>query len=217
MRRCNKNELLEVSVFDVCGTLYRSNTTFDFIRYFRKGSLSLTFLDVKIVKIPLLLIGKVLGIDLYRLIFIRLLKGFSRLELDNAAESFYDNFLSGKKINEVHFLLEDEKLSGKEIALCSASLDLIISVISRNLEVDNFYATNLLFNDQDICKGSISNDLLGRKDTIFSDTHELDLVATDNKSDKNIIMNAKRKYIVSTTKDVSFWLKNKLKVDLVVK
>ena len=79
--------MVKLIIFDVCWTLYRSNTTFDFIKYVYKvegiNSFKLDFLNSLIGRFLILLLGKLVGRDIYRELFVDLLKGFSKESLEN--------------------------------------------------------------------------------------------------------------------------------------
>ena len=84
-------------LIDICGTLYQSNTTFDFIRYFfsekpwyirlnglRKNKL-FRFCNTKAFEY--------LEFDCLRFLLIRHLKGYSKKHLSDMAHIFYNEYL----------------------------------------------------------------------------------------------------------------------------
>ena len=203
-------------IFDVCGTLYNSNTTFDFIRYFRRDSTYIKLLSSMPIKLFFVVLGKIIFLDLYRYLFIYSLKGVERTTLIKAANDFYDNVLQYKKIDTTHQLLDLRKMqSGADIIYCSASLDIIVQVISERLG-GRHYSSSLSFSPDGICSGFLSNDLLGKKDILFKGK-EIELTVTDNISDLMLLYISKNSFIVSKEKNVSFWRKKGLTVDLVIK
>ncbi|MGL5990784.1 MAG: hypothetical protein ACRCZT_03810 [Plesiomonas sp.] len=206
----------KIIIFDVCGTLYDSNTTFDFIRSFRRNSVYIKLLGWWAIKIPLIALGRVISLDIYRSLFIYSLKGVERTILVKAANEFYDHVLQYKKIDATHQMLENLKQqNGNDIIYCSASLDIIVQVISERLG-GRHQSSLLSFSPDGICLGFLSKDLLGKKDTLFEDI-DIELTVTDNISDLALLKMSKSSFILSKEKYLSFWLKNGFTVDLVVK
>ncbi|MGL4482466.1 MAG: hypothetical protein ACRCTW_08075, partial [Lactococcus garvieae] len=76
----------KIYVFDLCHTLYDSNTTFEFISYVR-GGVIFRVLKNKIVKKIVVLLGKLINKDIYRLFFIYQLNGMTKDELLERASS----------------------------------------------------------------------------------------------------------------------------------
>lgn len=202
-------------IFDVCWTMYKSNTTFDFIEFVYKTenikSFRLIFLKYKIGKLVLLLLGRLLGRDIYRELFVRLLRGFSRNKLDILSERFYREFLIENKINYTFDIFE--KINTDEILLCSASLDVVVAHIANELNVD-FFASELEF-ENGVCTGKISKDLLGMKDKIL-ENKKIELVVTDNLSDLLLVKKSSKSIILSTPKNISFWKRNGLIVNYIL-
>lgn len=203
-------------IFDVCGTLYDSNTTFDFIKYFKRDSTYIKFLSLTPIKLLLVALGKVMFLDFYRYFFIYSLKGVERVTLIKAANEFYDTVLQFKRIDATHQILERLKQQcGVDVLYCSASLDIIVQVISERLG-GLHYSSSLSFSHDGICSGFISNDLLGKKDILFKGK-EIELTVTDNISDLELLKISKNSFILSKEKNISFWEKNGFTVDLVIK
>lgn len=204
-----------MKIFDVCWTMYKSNTTFDFIKFVYKTenikSFRLIFLKSQIVKLVLLLLGRLLGRDIYRELFVRLLRGFSRNKLDILSERFYREILIENKINYTFDIFE--KINTDEILLCSASLDVVVAHIANELNVD-FFASELEF-ENGVCTGKISKDLLGMKDKIL-ENKKIELVVTDNLSDLLLVKKSSKSIILSTPKNISFWKRNGLIVNYIL-
>lgn len=205
-----------MKIFDVCWTMYKSNTTFDFIKFiYEKESIkstSLFLLNLKIIKVIILLIGKLIGRDIYRELFVRLLKGFTRNDLNALSENFYYNFLLKKKIDYTFEIFN--KIDASEIVLCSASLDVVVAYIAHDLKVE-FFASELEF-ENEVCTGKICKDLLGVKNSVL-ENKEIDFVMTDNLSDLELVMKSSKSVILSTSKNVNFWKRNGFAVDYILK
>lgn len=205
-----------MKIFDVCWTMYKSNTTFDFIKFVYNvngiKSFRLMVLSSLIGKLFILFLGKFLGRDIYRGFYVGLLKGFTRSDLEILSSKFYHDYLVRKKIDYTFDLLEE--IDHREVLLCSASLDIIISHIAQQLKV-SFFASELEFKNE-ICTGKISKDLLGMKDKIL-ENKEIELVVTDNLSDLALVRKSSKSVILSTPKNVIFWKNNGLIVDYILK
>lgn len=202
-------------VIDVCWTLYRSNTTFDFIRFVKRNASTierfiLVILDTTIVKFILILIGRLTKRDVYRFLYIYQLKGYSYDVLNRYADSFYNECLQYREIAYAHDFL-NEKSAEKDVAifLCSASLDILVSTIAKRLDVQHWYASELKFNNE-VCTGKLGCDLLSTKDKLF--TERLFWVMTDNKSDLELLHKAENYTILSSRKNLPFWEKQQLDV-----
>ena len=205
----------KIVVFDLCGTLYSSNTTFDFVDYVLDRSFSCYLLKTRLFKYGLIVLGRLLGKDLYRKLYIYQLKGLPADRLRNKANEFVETFLSYKKVKEVHSLLSRSMSDGDFVYICSASLDVIVSAVCKEINVDNWMATELVYDPSGLCRGKIKNDLLGKKADAFQSN--LELVVTDNISDLSLLKKAKRKFILSKMKNINFWRSNGMTVDLTIK
>ena len=207
--------MVKLIIFDVCWTMYKSNTTFDFIKYVYKvegiNSFKLDFLNSLIGRFLILLLGKLVGRDIYRELFVDLLKGFSKESLEKSSERFYNEFLIEKKVDYTFNLINSMPLNS--IILCSASLDIVVEHIAKMLNAD-FFASKLEFKNG-ICTGRISNDLLGAKNKIF-EYENIDLVVTDNLSDLELVKKSSKSIILSTPKNIGFWERNGLTVDYIL-
>lgn len=202
----------KIVIFDVCGTLYNSNTTFDYIRFVCKDSLILKILNIFIIKYLILLTGKVTGRDVYRLLYIYQLRGMEYSELDMAAENFVNYYLHDKIISETHELLAEELNKGTRVLLCSASLEPIIKVIAKKLGVLEYKCSSLCYEDSK-CRGKLERDLLGRKHVHFG---KINLVVTDNLSDLRLVQQSENSFIVAKQKNIAFWKSNNINVDLIL-
>jgi phosphoserine phosphatase len=178
-------------IVDICGTLYHSNTTFDFLgfylqlrsyRRFRKLSRSIA---VRLVNKTLLHLFR---FDMIRWCAVRFLKGKTQEELLEAAHRFYDAVLRFK-IN--HAALE--KVSSfaleRRPVLVSATLDFIARVIAEKLYIPDVFSTELEYDAGGACRGRIKNDLLGSKAHFLAQKNlsdAYDAVITDNYSDRSL-------------------------------
>ncbi|AHG74141.1 hypothetical protein X781_19960 [Mannheimia sp. USDA-ARS-USMARC-1261] len=206
-------------IFDICWTLYKANTTFDFICFFSQSKskkLYLGILDNKVVKILLILIGKMVGMDIYRALYIFSLKGSTKSQLEDAAREYVEYILSEKKIAFSHdFLNQSLRDKGGTILLCSASLDCIVKAVALNLGVSSFYASELEYING-ICTGKLRKDLLHTKVDLFKNEHKPFWVITDNKTDLDLIRQSENHTILSNKKNMKFWNENGLSVGFIM-
>lgn len=202
----------QIYIFDICGTLYHSNTTFDFLEYFLKDtSIYYRYYNILRKTIVWRLFNKVainlLRMDITRIIALRFLKGYSYDELKNAAQFFYNKYLiphqNTKVIDSLKSLSSD---SHNNIIIVSATLDFIADVISRHIPCQSCYSSQLAYRD-DICQGKLSIDLLGKKLEIkFKDfSGNFKAVYTDDFSDLPLLGKAKEKNIIVYPKTKKKW------------
>lgn len=204
-------------VCDVCWTMYKSNTTFDFIDFVMekevKHKLKFFLIRLSFLKIFMILLGRVFNFDIYRYFYISLLEGFGRKELEEYVDLFLYNFLNNKKISFTFELLNDFDKNREDIVLCSASLDIVVSKISAQYGYQ-YFSSELEFVDG-ICTGKLKRDLLADKHSLF-ENDTVDCVVTDNLSDYELVKISRISKILSTKKNMNFWLKRNIKVDYVL-
>lgn len=199
------------SVFDICGTLYKSNTTFDFLDYYLRANK--VYRIYKIVSTTILwkVLNKItkylVKCDITRMIAILFIKGHTKQELLDAADSFFKREL---KLKENKYIIESfHRLnSNKEnqVIIASATLDFIAQTIARHLNCKTYFSTTLSYEDG-ICKGTIVNDLLGRKVRFLNRYKSFENVYTDDISDCSLLELAENKYLVVYPKTFNKWKK----------
>lgn len=200
MGRCDNKK--EVFLVDICGTLYRSNTTFDFLAFFfhskRWHKIVEAFRSIRVFMILNALVMKLLHKDILRIWAISHLDGFSHDELLQMAILFHKDFLLQRENKEVMDIIRVEKKRGKKIVIVSATLDVIADVVAEYLEADVVLSSKLSYNNN-ICNGCLSEDLLANKLRILTEFGENPPywgVITDNYSDADIIMKSQNAYLV---------------------
>lgn len=202
-------------VFDVCGTLYASNTTFDFIveyHKFHRNRLRFFWTQV-LLSLPFKILNRMKLVSIRQNI-IYSLKGESRHELFTFSQFFVERHLEDKRNPETMQLLLNDPLNS---ILMSASIDPVIKAISNQLNV-KAYSSVLEYNNEGICTGKLDVDLKGIKSNQLAQS-DLELVATDNMSDIDLIKNSKLSYIITNRKNKNDWLillsKNNVDLDKV--
>ncbi|EFV8799948.1 putative wfdB [Escherichia coli P0302293.9] len=119
--------------------------------------------------------------------------------MEELANLFYDEFLIFKEKNEVMALLERYK--HEKIILMSASVDPVINVIAKNLNVEAV-SSKLEFIDNK-STGLLEYNLTGIKHLQVN--NPVSLIVTDNFSDINLIKLADTAVIISKAKDKNKW------------
>lgn len=204
-------------VFDVCDTLFYSNTSFEFLEYVFKNnkvkSLYLTLYTAKwsIIFIFGVLLSKVIKRDIIRSWSLSLLEGYPKKVLFNYAEDFVTSQLCSKKVKATNKKLQELKQNHKVLIL-SASIDPVIDTISAQYGVKCF--SSVLEYSGGICTGKLNIDLTGRKLNMLNeqDLSEL-LVFSDNYSDLELMLKAKEAYaVVHNKKQEQFWSINGIKI-----
>jgi phosphoserine phosphatase len=198
---------------DVCDTLYRSNTTFDFVRYVVASKNSLTrflFWSISSKWSPLfyalILWNKATGKDWPRWMALRCLKGMSAEELDQKATAFYSDFLIERSNAQV---FQRIKKPGVTTILLSSSINPVIHAIAK---ANNFaYFSSEMEMKNGIATGNLQTDMTGRKHVVAKRLITEQAVTnfgviTDNHSDWELVKLAHDRWIViSTEEQKHFW------------
>lgn len=202
----------KVLYLDVCGTLYDSNTTFDFLTFFlsgRKLKLIKYIRSSSLCKILNKLSLMIFRKDLIRIFAIRMLKGYSKDILKDNAINFITTL---KIIQPVIIEVESKKKEIDEVILLSASLDFIVESVCDINKFDSYHSTLLEYKNG-ICTGRMKRDLLWSKHDIISHSLYHDLhktFITDNITDypSSFFVEEFIPVIKKTkTKDCKFWRK----------
>tara|TARA_B110001469_G_C9511984_1_gene255125 strand:- start:87 stop:740 length:654 start_codon:yes stop_codon:yes gene_type:complete len=209
---------MKIAVFDVCGTLYRSNTTFEFLDFY--------FLDNTRYKLFRIFsksyIGKLLNypffkffkFDILRFIAISFLKGESTSDVKSATHTFVTEILARKIQPEIQKLYNKYQRDGYYIILMSGSLDFIISTITDEWQANDSYSTVLQIKDNKFT-GRVSFDQLFNKCKVLDENYEnIDelIVVSDNASDLSLLEKADVGFAVcNKEKHKAFWQRKNLK------
>ncbi len=190
--------------FDICDTLYKSNTTFDFIDFYFKRQRRLVkriFLQgIRSRRSPLFFLlaiaGRVYGVDLHKRIAIKLLRGEHKERLEVMAERFYEEVLRNTAIKTTRGLLDEARSREDRVILLSATIDPVAKIIADKLAC-SYICSGLEYVD-DKATGKIVFDLAGMKETIvrrhFGDIEYA--VVTDNFSDFELVKGAQIRFVV---------------------
>jgi len=199
-----------IVLVDICGTLYNSNTTFDFLDFYVKNKSYLFFR-----KCSRLFVWKVLNkfslvtfkFDLTRAIAIKYLRNKTKEDLSSAADLFYEKVLINLKYTEVTSLLDKLKSDGMRLVLVSATIDFIAKKVSQEMGISEIYSTELVYQN-DVCMGKIQCDLLANKLKYLKLENILppyNLTITDNFSDIDLLKNSSNQIIISKNINIKRW------------
>jgi HAD superfamily phosphoserine phosphatase-like hydrolase len=193
----------KVAFVDICGTLYDSNTTLDFLTLSNKSFASLR----KNIFVRLLnkMSRIMIGYDFIRNIGVGKLAGKTHTELSNEAFLFYNSFLSSREIKETHAIIANLRKEGFKIILISATMDFLAKEIGNRVSADSVFSTSLIY-EGEICTGKIENDLLGRKHLLAKQMLAEDkmengggteiVVITDDKTDIELALLAQKSFVI---------------------
>lgn len=215
MRKIN-----EVWVFDVCGTLFSSNTTFDFLEFFFKRHDEELLRELAAIKNKNLIywwraiLFRFFHIDLFKKKAVYLLRNFEKSMVELEAEKFLIEILDYKKIEKTNRMLKNAIQSNSTVLLASNSIEPVVKAIARQKGV-NYFATSL-GEDNGVYTGLINRDLTGRKhQAIGNDSRISYHVVTDNKSDYRLVKIANKRFVViAKASDRKFW--NKLSPEFII-
>jgi HAD superfamily phosphoserine phosphatase-like hydrolase len=207
----------ELFVFDICDTLFYSNTTFDFIKFVlqEKGwtgkirQFKSFTRKSSPVFVGLYILQKFSKQDWPKKLCLRLLKGLSKEELFQFGEAFEKHFLTSRLVEKTHQMLNQLKKEGKQVVLISASIDPVVAAIAKALEVD-FRCSELAYDKQGYFTGALKHEMTGQKRTavrlMLSSEDALFAVATDNFSDRGLVEAACQRYVVVyNEKALNYW------------
>lgn len=207
---------MKIAIFDVCGTLYNSNTTFDFLdNYFSNNKKYLFFRKISnlfIVKVLNHYIYKYMKIDIIRIYGTSFLKNETINNIHDYSKKFVYKNLEPKIKSNIYDMLKTYKNNNYKIILMSGSYEFIIEHVSSYVGADSFFASELEKSDT-LYYGSYKKDILLNKYQLlkenFPNITEL-IVISDNKTDLNLMLEANEAFaICNKKKHYGFWEKNK--------
>lgn len=193
----------DIVLIDICGTIFNSNTTFDFLDTQLFGNKYNLFR-----KISKTLLGRIINkifyssihIDLIRNIAFSFLRGTSKSILLNKAEHFYYNQLKRKAYDKIIKVIDILKKENKEIILASATVDFVAEIIAQQLNIKKVIATELEYKNG-ICMGRIKHDNWGNKLASLENKKinpPYYMTITDNYSDIDILKYSSFKIFIVT-------------------
>lgn len=205
-----------VALFDVCGTLYDSNTTYDFMHFFLRRNDRGRYYRYRFMKSILLkplwkLLILINGNNKFnRKIFLAMLKGYQVEKVKQEAAYFVENYLSQKQNKQLHEALNQHLSGHHQVALLSASIEPVIEAIANHLNVKMYFATRLGVSNERY-NGIIEYDMEGNKNKAFenhfSDFKEAFVYFySDNKEDINLLELVQKPVVVcKETTRIHYW------------
>jgi HAD superfamily phosphoserine phosphatase-like hydrolase len=195
-----------IAVFDVCGTITKTNNTFHFIAFVLKRERTLRYGLLVLIRIlsPLFRlpgIRSMLRRDLLREGQIALLRGYSRARLREMAELYVNDLFTKDLLNHrVLDAMRQEKDRGQALWLVSAAIDPPIAEIARRLKIQDYFCSELEMRDGH-CTGRLRTDLLGRKRSILGQMSgeidwEASAVYSDNLEDAPFMARFGRRTVI---------------------
>ncbi|AKD01949.1 HAD-IB family phosphatase [Pontibacter korlensis] len=207
--------------FDVCGTLYNSNTTYDFYEFLfrnhKKRRLLYACFKSKLAKAVWKTLALVGLSKIPRAVSLSFLANLDDNYVKQEAVAFVHKCLEPQKNLALHHKLMDAKRNGKTVVLVSASIHPIVEAIATKLGNVDFLCTSLgVANGK--YTGSVDEDLEGIKlDKVEQKYGIKDNVTwfyTDNKEDLPLLMKVNHpNVVIRKQKDKLFWRKNLKRTD----
>lgn len=208
---------MKLYVFDICNTLFYTNTTLGYIEYvLKKKGHKVLYLLIKLsVKryLPFFYIFYIINFltnrDYHRTFILLVLKGQSKKELYSLARQYHSEVLTHLEVPATVNMLKNWKKNGAKIILLSSSIDPVVHEIADHFNVQ-FESSKLQFKN-DITTGRLEIDLTGRKHLVLerfkkTKTYLEYGVITDNVTDKKLLEMADKKFIIIESKsDRSKW------------
>lgn len=195
----------KISVFDVCGTLYTVNTTFDFIQFYHKSRSNyfrwflVKLLQSKIGK----LFNKIFGFSIRRYIIFSL-RGELAFDVGYIAQIYVSSELSKRQcslaFDYLNYCKSDSNV--EDVFLISASIEPVIQKVAQELNV-SYLCSKLELKDGKYT-GKLTTDLKGNKTKFIKDA-EVVFFASDNHDDFDLGLIASRYVIFTKRKNYSYW------------
>lgn len=198
-----------VILLDICGTIFRSNTTFDFLDYTFRFNHSYRryrrFSKLFVCRVVTGLIYRLFKNDIKRKFFLRFLKGYTSEELQQMVHNFYQSFLL-ERINEP--IVNRVKETSHNVVIVSATIEPIAKTVANKLGIKHYYSTELEYDEYGKCTGNIKNDLLGRKLSTLLNNEILPtyaLTISDDITDLPLFKKSESSIIVTPNKRLIKW------------
>lgn len=211
----------EYFLIDICGTIFNSNTTFDFLKfYFSKKHWYKILIMIRKIKILIIINAifmRLFQIDLLRYWALTHLKGYTKEQLSSMSDIFYKEYLTKRTNKEATEIIERMKRENKELILVSATLDCIASAVSKNMNIPCVFSSKLAFKNNK-CLGRLQHDLLANKPNVLVDNKINPPywgIITDNYSDMALIKKSQHVFLIQYSNKKNYWkhLSDKLNIE----
>lgn len=211
----------EYFLIDICGTIFNSNTTFDFLKfYFSKKHWYKILIMIRKIKILIIINAifmRLFQIDLLRYWALTHLKGYTKEQLSSMSDIFYKEYLTKRTNKEATEIIERMKRENKELILVSATLDCIAFAVSKNMNIPCVFSSKLAFKNNK-CLGRLQHDLLANKPNVLVDNKINPPywgIITDNYSDMALIKKSQHVFLIQYSNKKNYWkhLSDKLNIE----
>lgn len=200
---------------DLCDTLYRSNTTHDFLNYSFGNDENYLSLKRKnssfMFKVINKLSNNIFKYDMSRVLITKILKDRSKAEIEKLVDDFIENFLSEKKIESIHKIIDTYKTDGYKVIIISASYGFIAKRIAIRLGIDECITSEAEIIDSKFT-GKVKEDILYTKFSKFKNkfsSYDNLVMITDNETDYSFVKETAKSYIVINKRNKLFWEQRK--------
>ena len=201
----------EYFLIDICGTIFNSNTTFDFLKfYFSKKHWYKILIMIRKIKILIIINAifmRLFQIDLLRYWALTHLKGYTKEQLSSMSDIFYKEYLTKRTNKEATEIIERMKRENKELILVSATLDCIAFAVSKNMNIPCVFSSKLAFKNNK-CLGRLQHDLLTNKLNVLVDNKINPPywgIITDNYSDMALIKKSQHVFLIQYSNKKNYW------------
>jgi HAD superfamily phosphoserine phosphatase-like hydrolase len=210
-----------LAVFDLCDTLYYSNTTHDFIDFFiarsssplKKLRFHLMNNQLSPLRYATIAFGVLAKRDLFKEFNVSMLGGSSEEQVLREAAAFVSEFLPERKIDRTHELIRECSAAGLRVVLCSSSIEPVVKAVAEKLGFPTYIATTLETADGRYT-GRIAEEMSGKKLAAIAErlgAARIECAVSDNASDLDLLLAAKRGVAVAhSDRKRSFWAGKKL-------
>lgn len=210
------DDVRKIIVADICNTLFDSNTTFDFVRYcvytkrlgFNRTAYKAIFSRVSPLFFGIALLQKFTGTDIHKKIAVSLFRNRSPQQVRTWANSFLEEYLHGREIPQSLSYLN--QYNPDDIILVSSTIYPVAETIADYLKISHFIATELEIVDSKYT-GKIKQEIRGKKlsaleKKLGGKNFEIEMVITDNFSDRELMNSSKKKLAVCyDSRQEKFW------------
>lgn len=187
-------------LIDICGTLFFSNTTFDFLDFIvdnPRYRLLRRTMRCRPCRMINSVVYRIAHIDLFRRLALKNLKGINRNTLLLKADIFYDLHLASCR-NKAVFNIIDNLRGQYTPLLVSATIGPVAEVIGERENIAVAVSSELGYHNG-ICTGRLATDRLHSKAaalTSLSIMPPYGCIITDNPADAPIVRQSQKAYIV---------------------
>lgn len=209
-----------IAVFDVCGTLTKTNNTMSFTYYaLRNNNIRLLLFKILVLFEPIISFFHYIThskTDFVRYLAIKLFRGLSVTDIEKKADLYVKQLFKQHLINNKVIDLLSFCRGKMEIIFISQSISMPIQALAKQLNIKFFESTQLEEHDGKYT-GKIKMDVNNNKVEILAKITKLirkpiikSLICTDNVEDYNLVKLFKDKYIViNNSQQNLFWKSRK--------